>query len=54
MPLDELTELELKMVWLVLDAHRSRPRVWSPEMIAAEDSAFDKVYRAYRGIPRAA
>jgi hypothetical protein len=54
MPQLELTELELKMVWLVLDAHRSRTCPWSPEMIAAGDSAFDKVYRAYRQMPEAA
>jgi hypothetical protein len=49
MPHLDLTELELKILWGVLDAYE-----FSFETIAenrAFDSAFDKVYRAYRGMP---
>jgi hypothetical protein len=56
----ELTELECKLMWLILDQRKDDRRLGleifpgSRAFDEAETSLFDKVYRAYRGIPEAA
>jgi hypothetical protein len=52
MPLIELTELECKVLWLLLD---QQPKVQPPhpETDDAVCRVFDKVYRAYRGMEAA-
>jgi hypothetical protein len=54
MPHLELTELECKVAWLVLDQHLMEPAFHEAGMAEAERTLFAKVYRAYRGIPEAA
>jgi hypothetical protein len=58
MPLLDLTELELKIMWLLVDRHDGGPddnHTWrDTAMNDAEQTLFCKVYRAYRGIPEAA
>jgi hypothetical protein len=56
----ELTELECKLMWLILDQRKDDQRLGleilpgSRTFAEAEASLFDKVYRAYRGYPEAA
>jgi hypothetical protein len=49
MPQLDLTELEAKVLWLILDS--VHPGQGEPDRRAAEDSLFEKAYRAYRGMP---
>ena len=55
MPLPELTDLEVKMLWLVCDAglDAAFATLGHEERLAAL-SMFEKVYAAYRQIPEAA
>lgn len=45
-----LSPLECKVLWLIMDRATYWPSL-SPEMRQAEPQLFDKVYRAYRGMP---
>jgi hypothetical protein len=49
MPHLDLSEDECKVAWIVLDHHA--PAMLPTELWEAERSLFDKVYRAYRGMP---
>lgn len=50
MPQLDLTEMECKVLWLALDGHAGE---WwrHPEVDAVVASVFEKVYRAFRGMP---
>lgn len=55
MPQLELTELEAKALWLILDRWNQNPDHGLPEswpFAISEVTLFDKVYRAYRGMPQ--
>ena len=50
MPQLELTELEAKVLWLIMDDIRENP-FSDIEMYNASLALWDKVYRAYREMP---
>jgi hypothetical protein len=55
MPIVELTDLELKMCWIITDAGMDAAFAsLSQEERMAALSMFEKVYRAYRQMPEAA
>jgi hypothetical protein len=49
MPTLDLTELEAKVAWLIVD--RSNPVALPEALRESERTLFAKVYRAYRGMP---
>jgi hypothetical protein len=55
MPLPELSDLELKMLWVVTDAGLDAAFATFDQLERqAALSVFEKVYNAYRGIEKAA
>lgn len=51
MPTLELSELEAKVLWVILDLRAAYFKYLPSDLAEAEGTLFDKAYRAYRGMP---